>query len=722
MPDSQFRILIFEDWDEHRKHLKKILNAPGCELAFEDNLYQATQRFKNAPFDLSIVSLDMADEEGEELALWLIERYPRRSVILTGTELIKEQNELLAYKSVVGFFEAPLSPDVLSGILNESDRGLRGQVQRMQILDLLQAMRYSQKYILLHFSDASLQQDAVVHIQDAEVVNVEIYQRNVAAQSRELLATGTEAFDLLLAFRNGTFTEQVWQAPAERTIMIPFDGLMMNAAQRRDEGMDTSDTGPKVRSALLIDDDAMSRMLLQRSLLTEGIDCQSIRSLGAVISSFEAQNADLLILDSSLPQKDVSSCLSWLKNNAPDCRVLVLGQAHWSDKMPIPYSVLERPISPKRLKEVLFELTQVGFRGYLSRIGVLEFLQLNLSAIDEAKKLHIRDLETRVDGQIFINQGRFIHAVFDNLVGEEAFYRIASIEKGDFFEDPAFDCPAESLGDILPHKLMINAGRFVKPLEEPEAASTEMSSDSHLEGVADKMAASASEQSFGELNLFGDDEEIQLNLGDGPQAAGGVTSLFGDDEEIQINLGDGPQAAGGVTSLFGDDEEIQINLGDGPQAAGGVTSLFGDDEEIQINLGDGPQAAGGVTNLFGDDEEIQLNLGAEEKPVSVESKSALSEVSPRELFGQQIAESDDVPEIQRVGDTVDEVPPQAFKRIGDELEPTQASSKLNSEEISKKAAANNAKLEEMRARWEERRARLFNKKAPLAKSKPENKR
>src|SRR5690606_23844936 len=155
-----------------------------------------------------------------------------------------------------------------------------------------------------------------------------------------------------------------------------------------------------------------------------------------------------------------------------------------------------RPVSPKRLKEILFELTQVGFRGSLNRIGVLEFLQLNLSAIDDFKKMHIRDLSNGVDGQIYIDRGRLIHAEFAGLQGEDAFYRIAAIEKCDFFEDPAFEPPARTLADIMPHKLMINAGRFVKRLDDPDeedepeesfADQAELSAEQHLGGVASRL-------------------------------------------------------------------------------------------------------------------------------------------------------------------------------------------------------------------------------------------
>lgn len=738
MPDSQLRVLVFEEDEDHARHLKKILS--GCDTVIESSLYQATRRFKNSPFDLSIVSLEMPDDEGEELAHWLLENYPRRQVILTGSEILAEQEELLNSKSVLGFFASPLPPQVLASVMHQSDRGLRGQVQRMQVSDLLQALRYSQKALSLMFEDAILQQEAQVYLQNGDITHVEVYQRNAITRNRTLIGKGHEGFEQLMAFKNGTFSEQVWQEPPERSVMIPFDGLMMNAAQKRDESLWTDVENVRIRKALLIDNEAMSRMMLQQGLLSEGIDCQSLRGVDMILEALEEQQSELLILDSDLAEADVRESLTWLKQEAPRCRVLFLGTPRWEKEMPVPAHILPRPISPKRLKEILFELTQVGFRGFLNRIGVLDFLQLNLAAIDESKKLHIRDLSNRIDGQIFIDRGRFIHAEFGDLQGEDAFYRIAAIEKGDFFEDPSFQPPAQTLADIMPHKLMIRAGQFAKPLEDPPPLPVQtappaatMTSSAHLEGVAAKMDASAAAEA-GALNLFGEDDlkDISLNFagaaGDPPSEAGGVTSLFGDDESPQIspNLENSLNTqAGGVTNLFGDDEasEITLNLGQGllgasgaadSASAGGVTSLFGDDEadEIKLNLGAalGGEAPGGITNLFGDDEadEITLNLG---QSLLGNAAPAPAETAPpggvTNLFGD-----DEVGEISlNLGKNpgaepqTQAAPPVSAVPV-DSPAPSAAEPAVEPTTVEPTTVGGGSRLDEMRARWAERRANM----------------
>lgn len=525
---QNFRILIFEDDAEHVQYLKKILHTPGCELVFEDNLYQVTQRFKSQPFDLSIINLETADEDGEELAWWLIDNFPRRSIILTGGELYPEQEELLSYKAILGFFPAPLHPETLGQMLKKDGKGLKGQVQRMRIPDLLQALRWSQDAVILVFVDASLQQEGWLYLQQGEIVHAEIYQRSAIGGRKSKISHGAEAFPKILKFRNGDFTEQIWQEPEERSLNVPFDGLMMNAATQQDENESTLEEhhGPRIRRALLIDEDAISRMMLQRSLLAEGIDCESVRSLSEAAVELKTNTVDLLILDAGLPLSDFKLFTERISPQYPNLRTLLLGEpgkALAKIDMSALHTTLPRPVNPKRLKEILFEMTQVGFKGYLSRIDVLDFLQLNLSAIDEQKKIHIRDLQSGVDGQIYLNQGRFIHAEFDDLVGEEAFYKIAVIKQGDFFEDPAFQPPDETLAHILPHKLMIKGGRLAAPAEQEAPAQVP-------EETAD---------SQGLTSLFGDDDDIQFSFGESDKDEKS-TSLFSDDEldDIQFSLGD----------------------------------------------------------------------------------------------------------------------------------------------------------------------------------------
>ena len=99
-----------------------------------------------------------------------------------------------------------------------------------------------------------------------------------------------------------------------------------------------------------------------------------------------------------------------------------------------------------------------GFQGLLQDISLLDFIQMSLGA-GERKCLDIRDIKEQVLCWLFIKEGRFIHAEYGELQGEQAFGKIISIQRGVFFERP-WKVPASfSLEDHSPQKLLMKASR-----------------------------------------------------------------------------------------------------------------------------------------------------------------------------------------------------------------------------------------------------------------------
>ena len=507
------RILIFDNDTSHHKHLLQLLPTSEWELSIEQELYQATQRFKNRPFDFVISCLDMPDDEGEELAFWVCENYPKRKVILIGSpdeDFSEQVDELRQHKSVLGFIPKPVPGLRLVGLLDQQSQGLEGQVQRMNLLDLLQMMRMNKPQCLVSFSDKLTRQEGILYLRSGEIIHAELYETHPKTLERYQKAEGIEAFNYIVQFKNGEFQEKNWAEPAHITIQLPFDSLSMNAAQFMDESVGpidpfaTAQENIILRNILLVDTDPMSRMIIQRALFAEGFNCISLKTPQEAMLAIDGDPIDLVITD-TLSQH---SFLRWLQKHYPQSPVVAIVNASEEELAEIEKlghaRLLAKPIDLRKLKQLLAEIGQTGFKGFLSQIGVFDFIQLNLSALDR-KKLHIRDLATNIDAKVYIDRGRFVHAIYKDLEGQEAFYKIVAIENGDFFEDPSFDPPKDTLSDIMPHKLMIQAARFL-PIKTPEPA---------------------------------------------PAPASGVTSLFG-DEAISLNLGGGSDQ-GGITSLFGDD-------------------------------------------------------------------------------------------------------------------------------------------------------------------------
>lgn len=535
------RVLIFSEDIKHVKGLTAFF--PNAEVQYEYDVYHATKAYKNRPFDLLVADLDMDDEKAEDLLYWVSETYPLRKIIVTGGEDEDEYEELediLQEKAVLGFLQKPIQEHEFNELLDQVEFGLAGRVQRTNVLDLLQALRMSQPQRLVIFKEVSSQKDGVIYLKNSNVIHAELYAPDPETREKKKIDEGDTAFYQILRFRNGQFEEKHWKEPDEVTIMLPFDNLAMNASTQIDESASpesaAEDINPtEIRSILLIDQDPMSRILIQKELFVEGFDCIAVKSMEEAIDLLKKNPSDLVVTDSLEYNAQKLGFLFWLNKHHPECPVVFLAprqnnqnpQEEQEEAVTTAgggIQILSKPVNLKTLKARIYDFAANGFKGYLNQIGVLEFIQLNLSAIDK-KKLHIRDLSTGIDAKVFIDRGQIVHAEHQDLTGEEAFYKIVAIENGDFMEDPFYEQAGTSLTHILPHKLMLKASRYVPIKEAPPAPPP------------------AEAESGGMTSLFGDDEP-ELNLG------GGVTNLFGDDEP-QLNLGGD---TGGVTSLFGDDD------------------------------------------------------------------------------------------------------------------------------------------------------------------------
>jgi DNA-binding NarL/FixJ family response regulator len=277
------RILIFTDDPDHERNLARLLLRHRAEVASENMVYQAVTRFKNRPYDLVLLDLDM-EEEGEALLDWLVEKYPRRKIIVTGRSVDEELLEhALMQKPVLGYLPKRVQPEELDALLKKSDEGLTGQVQRMHMMDLLQVLRMNQPQRLVIFSEQSTGQQGVLYIQNSEIIHAELYGSVPGRTGQLLHLSGKDAFNRIVRFRNGRFSEKTYVPPEQVTIHEPFDSLVMNASTLMDESNDTVDSA-SIRTILLVDTDPMHRMLVQRTLFAEGFDCRAQCQRGDVIA------------------------------------------------------------------------------------------------------------------------------------------------------------------------------------------------------------------------------------------------------------------------------------------------------------------------------------------------------------------------------------------------------------------------------------------------------
>lgn len=231
---------------------------------------------------------------------------------------------------------------------------------------------------------------------------------------------------------------------------------------------------PKV---LIVDDEDEIALLLHRTLYQDNdrYDVLLARSAEIAQQILEACRVDVLVTDVQLPEKSGMDLLSWVAVQAPSTRVIVMtGESVGAIKdRAHAFGCLRLMRKPLDLEEmrgaILGALTlRDTFHGSLSELSCVDVIQMLCIA---RKSTALRLSEEGSAGVIHIEEGAPIHAVWDDLSGEEAFYRILGVKRGVFCTAPLPTDLTRSLHGDWQH-LMIeglrrldeaNAGRVEEP-------------------------------------------------------------------------------------------------------------------------------------------------------------------------------------------------------------------------------------------------------------------
>jgi CheY-like chemotaxis protein len=196
---------------------------------------------------------------------------------------------------------------------------------------------------------------------------------------------------------------------------------------------------PKV---LIVDDEDEVVLSLFRALYQDNhrYDVLLARSAEIAEQILGEGRVDVLVTDVHLPEKSGLDLLHWVAVQAPSTRVIVMtafdvgiirDRAHTFGCLRLvrkPFDVLEMRAA------ILQALTQrSSFRGSLSELSCVDVVQMLCLA---RKSTALRLSQGRSAGVIHIERGEPVHAVWDDLGGEEAFFRMLGVKHGVFSTGP----------------------------------------------------------------------------------------------------------------------------------------------------------------------------------------------------------------------------------------------------------------------------------------------
>ena len=193
------------------------------------------------------------------------------------------------------------------------------------------------------------------------------------------------------------------------------------------------------RNILIVDDESMVLDFL-KDVLSGYEDQFNVHTAGSgeeALRIMETHRFSLLITDIRMPGIDGFELLRQAKDKNPETRFMVM-TAHGSDdlfKKSVEYGAIEflkKPFTMDRFVQILFRALQpaqgfiaAGFHGF----HLTDALQL-VHMAGKSQKIRVRT-ELGDECLIYLKDGEVVHAEHDDLKGEEAFYKIITLEGGE---------------------------------------------------------------------------------------------------------------------------------------------------------------------------------------------------------------------------------------------------------------------------------------------------
>lgn len=197
------------------------------------------------------------------------------------------------------------------------------------------------------------------------------------------------------------------------------------------------------RSKVLIVDDEDNIVLALHRVLYQDNDRYDVllaRSAEIAEQILAGAQVDVLVTDVHLPEKSGMDLLSWVAVQAPSTRVIVMTAFDVSGIKDRAHAfgclrLMRKPFDVHEMRAAILSALALRdtFTGNLAELSSVDVIQMLCIA---RKSTALRLSEGASAGVIHIESGDPVHAVWDSLVGEEAFFRMLGVKNGLFYTTP----------------------------------------------------------------------------------------------------------------------------------------------------------------------------------------------------------------------------------------------------------------------------------------------
>ena len=205
-------------------------------------------------------------------------------------------------------------------------------------------------------------------------------------------------------------------------------------------------------SVLVVDDEENILFGLRKALSRRGWEVLEASSVEEAREVIRTRPVEVVLTDIRMEGESGLVFLQEVKAIRPETHVVVMTARGSEDMEKEVISLgaeayLEKPFDLNYLDKVLRNIiTRKGFKGVVQELTLIDILQL-LAYESGTAKIEVSSPDGK--GAIYVRDGRLVHAVFEDLEGQEAFDRILSLEGGSFSVRRGETSPKETMDEPL---------------------------------------------------------------------------------------------------------------------------------------------------------------------------------------------------------------------------------------------------------------------------------
>jgi two-component system chemotaxis response regulator CheB len=312
------------------------------------------------------------------------------------------------------------------------------------------------------------------------------------------------------------------------------------------------------KKVLIVDDEPAILDMIAQSLAVdhERYGVVTARNAKEGFEILSRENVFLVLSDIVMPEISGLHLLAQIRAHYPQIEVILMtgyatGEIKRQGRQNNCLHFLEKPISLRHLLEMIREQitnNDEGFAGTLQNIQLIDLIQMCCySGITMA----ISVMKGSQQGTIHINEGEIVHAVCENITGEDAFYNILAWQNGSF-ETIKAASPLEHSIEKNYNYLLLEAARLSDLKTEAENLDVEqVGSEDYLE---DAVNADEQLEFNGSLRV--------LIVDDSPMMCEILTDILTVEGDIAVvgTAQNGAEALEKITKLKPDIVTLDVNM------------------------------------------------------------------------------------------------------------------------------------------------------------------